>query len=176
LFFRIGAATPILYPFLYPSRKLGMANRPFPRLDVVALAMLGSRTGVADAGLRSRSPNGEARTKRLSGLARKFAHVCGVRTHVLRPGKQARVRRPRGRLRLVQGGRAGLDRRRARSRLNAGAAGVPLDAPSPRHITGRVLRDTRRRRRRDRRHMQAECPQGVPQLRRRRPAAWPLAS
>jgi len=50
--------------------------------------------------------------------------------------------------------------------LNAGAAGVPLDAPSPRHITGRVLRDTRRRRRRERRHMQAECPQGARVTRR----------
>ena len=33
--------------------------------------------------------------------------------------------------RLVQGGRGGLDRRRARSRLNAGATGCAFDAPSP---------------------------------------------
>jgi hypothetical protein len=36
----------------------------------------------------------------------------------------------------------------SRSRFNAGAAGVPVDAPSLRHLTGRVLRDTRCRHRR----------------------------
>jgi hypothetical protein len=43
-------------------------------------------------------------------------------------------------------------------RPRAGAAGVPVDAPSPRHITGRVLRDTRSRGRRERR----PYPGGVP--------------
>jgi hypothetical protein len=39
----------------------------------------------------------------------------------------------------------------AASAPKAGAAGVPVEAPSPRHITGRVLRDTRSRGRRERR-------------------------
>ena len=40
--------------------------------------------------------------------------------------------------------------------FNAGAAGVPVDAPSLRHLTGRVLRDTRCRHRRD------KAPRGYP--------------
>src|SRR5215211_7086938 len=38
----------------------------------------------------------------LSGLARKFTQVCGVRIHVHLREKQARVRRRRGRLHLVR--------------------------------------------------------------------------
>ena len=51
--------------------------------------------------------------------------------------------------------------------LNAGAAGVLLDAPSPGHIIGRDYGTPQRRRRRERRHMQAECRQRVPLSERR---------
>jgi hypothetical protein len=43
---------------------------------------------------------------------------------------------------LVQGVRGRLDRRRARSRSNAGATGCAFDAPSPGHSSGQVLPDT----------------------------------
>jgi hypothetical protein len=43
----------------------------------------------------------------LSGLARKFAHVCGVRARLLLRGKQARVRRRPRRQRVVPVGRRG---------------------------------------------------------------------
>jgi hypothetical protein len=68
----------------------------------------------------------------VSDLARKFAHVCGVRTHLLLRGKQARVRRRRGGLRLVQ------------SERELGAAGdarlLLKGAVAPRHrLACRVL-------------------------------------
>jgi transposase InsO family protein len=47
---------------------------------------------------------------------------------------------------FVRGGRAGLDRRRARSRRNTGAAGCPFDALHRAFQRGGVLPDTRRSR------------------------------
>ena len=53
-----------------------------------------------------RTPRDERlETNACSGLARKFAHVCGVRTRLLLRGMQARARRRRRRLRLVPSGR-----------------------------------------------------------------------
>src|SRR5687768_1479029 len=48
----------------------------------------------------------------------------------------------------------------AASAARAGAAGVPVDARSPRHITGRVLWDTWSRGAAKGARIQAECPQG----------------
>src|SRR5215207_2192855 len=64
-----------------------------------------------------------------------------------------------GRSQVVQRGRAGLDPLRARSRSGCGSGGFPFEDPSPRHVTGRVLRDTRGWGLRERRpYVQAECP------------------
>jgi hypothetical protein len=54
---------------------------------------------------------------------RPLDHCCFARD------LRKRGRRHAGRLLVVQGGRTGLDRRRARSHLNAGAAGVCLTPP-----------------------------------------------
>ena len=60
----------------------------------------------------------------LSGLARKFAHVCGVRTHVALSRKQARARHRRERLRSRRFcGRRPTRMGNARSRTAASAYG-----------------------------------------------------
>jgi hypothetical protein len=66
------------------------------------------------------------------------------------------------RLPVVQGGRAGLDRRRARSRLNAGAAGCPFDAPSPGISSGGSCGTLHALRRPDARPVREKCGNGFP--------------
>jgi hypothetical protein len=66
-------------------------------------------------------------------------------------GKEASARGWVGLLVLVLSKSGAKLRGTAASPTRAGAAGVPVDVPSPRHITGRVLRDARSRGRGERR-------------------------
>jgi hypothetical protein len=89
----------------------------------------------------------------------------GVDAFQLRPTASAPFRwnrHPHSRrlLFLVQGGRAGLDRRRARSRLNAGADGCPIDAPSPGISSGGSCGTLHALRRPDVRPVREKCGNG----------------
>jgi hypothetical protein len=125
----------------------------------------GSRVAVESApASRVREPDSCCSSRRRPRRTNPAAHRGRGSTSACLQEQQRRASRfSAGRhLCLVQGGRAGLDRRRARSRLNAGAAGCPFDAPSPGISAGGSCGTLHPLRRPDVRPVREKCGTGFP--------------
>jgi hypothetical protein len=92
-----------------------------------ASSQLSSKQSQREHATHRRSRQAQPR-RFLSGLARKFAHVCGVWTRLLLRGMQARARRRRRRLRLVRSRGMGLGREHDPIQANAAVPRNPRAA------------------------------------------------
>jgi hypothetical protein len=144
---RVPCFDPARYPCL--ERREADSTRSRNSLPAPSGLLTGysAAAGVATPRVRSLIvdvfPHEAGRQAHLSGLVRKFAHVCGVRIHVPLRRRQARVRNRRGRLRLVRRRRAEVDRQRARCDRTRERRPLSCGAPSRAASSGGPTRTRR---------------------------------